>query len=374
MKLLTKEEFVSRAKKKHCDNYDYSLVEYKHSQTKVKIICKTHGVFEQIPDTHLQGNGCYKCGLIQNSNLRKSNKETFISKSIAIHKEKYEYFLFEYINSKTKGKIICKEHGVFEQTPNSHLRGHGCIKCGNQFAPKPSKLNKEIFITKSTAIHGDTYDYSLLDYVNTNTKIKIICKDHGVFEQSPNSHLQGIGCYKCGLIKISNFRKSNKEEFISKAKLVHGNTYDYSLFEYIGVHTKGEIVCKKHGVFEQQPNNHLSGNGCQKCTHRISKPEIAWLDSLNILIRNYSIKTINRRKINVDGYDPLTNTVYQFHGDYWHGNPNVFNLDDINPTSKVNYRELYEKTLENNKSIIDSGYKLITIWENDFYNLGNNQS
>src|ERR1017187_4767031 len=185
MKLLTKEEFVSRAKKKHCDNYDYSLVEYKHSQTKVKIICKTHGVFEQIPDTHLQGNGCYKCGLIQNSNLRKSNKEEFISKSIAIHKEKYEYFLFEYINSKTKGKIICK--------------------------------------------------------------------DHGVFEQSPNSHLQGIGCYKCGLIKISNFRKSNKEEFISKAKLVHGNTYDYSLFEYIGVHTKGEIVCKKHGVFEQQP-------------------------------------------------------------------------------------------------------------------------
>ena len=128
-KINYSEKFIIDAKKIHDDKYDYSLVEYKHSGTKVKIICPTHGVFEQSPANHLKGRGCPKCAGDKTRILKQSNRGEFATKSYLIHDEKYDYSLVDYKNSGTKVKIICPTHGEFEQTPDDHLSGSGCPKC-----------------------------------------------------------------------------------------------------------------------------------------------------------------------------------------------------------------------------------------------------
>ena len=76
----------------------------------------------------------------------------------------------------------------------------------------------EEFIQKAKLVHGDKYDYSKVEYVNSHTKINIICPDHGIFEIRPTNHLCGIGCAKCG-----GNKKLNTNEFIQKAKEVQIN-------------------------------------------------------------------------------------------------------------------------------------------------------
>ena len=190
-------EFIEKSRTVHRDKYDYSMVEYVNNATKVKISCSEHGVFEQTPANHLNGNGCPKCG-----GTSKSNTLEFIEKSRTIHGDKYDYSEVDYINNKTKVKILCFQHGAFEQTPNSHLSGKGCPNC--------KKSNIPAFIEKSRTIHGDKYDYSEVDYINNYTKVKISCSQHGIFEQSPNSHLKGHGCPTCAKEKSQYEKYKNK--------------------------------------------------------------------------------------------------------------------------------------------------------------------
>jgi len=184
------------------------------------------------------------------------NTNNFIEKSKKIHGNKYDYSLVEYENHFTNVKIICKIHGIFEQTPRHHLMGRGCQKCGGSL-----KKTTEEFIEKSKKIHGNKYDYSLVEYVNIKNKVKIICPVHGVFEQSPESHLNGCGCSKCNFDK----QRSSKNFFIEKSKKIHGDKYNYSLIEYKDNNTKVKIICPKHGIFEQKPRHHISGQGCMIC-------------------------------------------------------------------------------------------------------------
>lgn len=75
-----------------------------------------------------------------------------------------------------KVKIICEKHGIFEQTPAHHMRGNGCQLCSEN-----KKMTNGDFIGKVKEIHGNRYDYSLVEYTNSNTKVKIICEEHGEF-------------------------------------------------------------------------------------------------------------------------------------------------------------------------------------------------
>lgn len=186
MKRKTTKDFIEESIIIHSNKYDYSLVKYKNNKTKVKIICPIHGMFEQIASKHLIGRGCPKCA---NNNL--CTTEEFIEKSKQIH-TKYDYSLVDYKNNKTKVKIICPTHGIFVQTPTSHLSGNGCPYCS-----KNKKMNTESYINRANKIHNNKYDYSLLEYVNMHKKVKIICPTHGVFEQSPQNHIKGVGCSLC---------------------------------------------------------------------------------------------------------------------------------------------------------------------------------
>lgn len=193
---------------------------------------------------------------------RKKTREEFISDAIKVHGNKYDYSKVDYINSKTEVDILCPIHGVFKQKPNIHLNGHGCPKCGGS-----NKLDNKAFIESARKIHGNKYDYSKVQYVNNQTKVCIICHErdeygdeHGIFWQNPSDHKRGRGCPICAKCKpLTN------ETFVKKAKLIHGDKYDYSNVNYVNVKTKTEIVCLVHGKFMQKPNDHLSGFGCPKC-------------------------------------------------------------------------------------------------------------
>lgn len=195
---LSTAEFISKAKIRHGDKYDYSMVDYINAIVKVTIICKLHGEFLQIPYNHLAGKGCAKCG-----GSKKLNNDEFIRRALMQHGNKYDYSKSTYVNCNTKITIICYVHGEFKQKPVDHLRGNGCLLCGGS-----KKLNNKEFIKRSRAIHKDKYDYSKVNYINVKTKIIIICNLHGEFIQQPRNHLRGYGCIICGSVmklqKIKN--------------------------------------------------------------------------------------------------------------------------------------------------------------------------
>ena len=194
----------------------------------------------------------------------KSN-EQFIEDAKKVHGDKYDYSKVDYKGSFEKIKIICKEHGMFEQTPHTHLRGGGCPKCGIISSTEKKVSNTSEFIEKAKQVHGNKYDYSKVEYVNAHKKVCIICQEHGEFWQRPSNHLNGDGCPVCRYSKISNKTKKSNEKFIKESKLIHGDKYDYSKVEYINNHTKVCIICPEHGEFWQLPNNHLKGCGCPSC-------------------------------------------------------------------------------------------------------------
>ncbi len=137
-------------------------------------------------------------------------------------------------------------------------------------------MTTEEFIQKAKAVHGDKYDYSKVEYVNSYTKICITCPTHGEFPQNPNNHLQGNGCPTCARIRRADNERKTTEWFIAKAKQVHGNRFDYSKVKYINNHTPIIISCPIHGEFMQTPSNHLKGQGCPACgysKHRQSQEE-----------------------------------------------------------------------------------------------------
>lgn len=198
MQDLKTKEFIEKAIKKHGDKYDYSKVEYINNHTKVCIICPEHGEFWQVPGSHLSGRGCPKCARILINNSLKISSQTFIENAHKVHGNKYDYSKVEYKNTRTKVCIICPKHGEFWQTPNGHVSAKsGCQKCYDEIRAKKQRHTTEHFIEKAKCVHGNKYDYSLVNYINTDTKVEIICSKHGVFKQTPYHHLAGHGCPIC---------------------------------------------------------------------------------------------------------------------------------------------------------------------------------
>jgi len=355
----------------------------------------------------------------------KLTTQDFINKALFVHKSKYNYSKVNYINSKTKIIIICKKHGKFLQTPNKHLQKSGCKKCSNEKLHKKRKMSILDFIKKSNKIHNNKYNYSKVNYINTLTKVIIICSKHGNFFQTPNAHIyKKRGCPKCnGGIKLTfnqfikkanyihNFKynyskikyinsktkviifclrhgsflqtpekhifgqgcylcnggsKLTTQEFINKAQKIHNNKYNYSETNYIKNSKKIIIICPKHSKFLQTPNSHLNRNGCPKCSHTISKQETKWLNNIenkqNIKIKRNLTVYIDNKRFKPDGFHKLTNTWYEYNGYFFHGHPDYYNPNDIHPIIKKTFGNLYQKTLEKESIIKSAGYNLITKW------------
>ena len=398
-------DFITKARKVHGDKYDYSKVEYINNSTKVCIICPEHGEFWQTPNVHLSGHGCPKCY----GNIKKTTQQ-FIEEAKRVHGDKYDYSKVEYVNNRTKVCIICPIHGEFWQTPKNHIKGQGCNKCAIKYRAENNSLTKEEFIKRAKKVHGDRYDYSKVEYVNINTevciidkkygefwqkpvyhlsykghnlirntedfiqrakeihgdkydyskveyvnshtKICIVCPEHGEFWQTTNDHLNGRGCPKCGVEKRSKKRLYTNERFIEKARKIHGNKYDYSKTKYIKSNEKVEIICPKHGSFYQTATDHLQGAGCPRCSHHISNGEKEIIDFIDTLGLEYIISDRNILKgKEIDIYIPSKKIAIEYDGLLWHSEK--FGKDK-------NYH--LNKTIECEKQ----GIRLIHIFEDEW--------
>ena len=256
MRKLTKEEFVEKARSVHGDLYDYSKVEYAGGRTKVTIIDPEFGEFQQVPQSHLRGHGNPNRAVIIRSDKRRDCVQEFIEKARAVHGDLYDYSKVEYVNSTTKVIIIDPEFGEFEQLPSAHVSGRGNPDRGKIIRIKKQTRSTEKFIDKAREVHGDFYDYSKVEYVNSSTKVIIIDPKFGEFEQAPKNHLKGYGNQERGGTK-----KLTTKTFVEKAREVHGNLYDYSKVNYVDAYTKVIIIDPDFGEFSQAPYAHLSGKG-----------------------------------------------------------------------------------------------------------------
>lgn len=207
MKMNT-ENWIKRAREVHGDLYDYSKTVYKSSKDKVIITCPIHGDFEQTPGDHLRTQ--IPCPGCRGRTRTKPSLENFIARAKEVHGDYYDYSLIKEVKKvKDIVTIICPEHGPFEQLPNNHLKGEcGCLQCQGK-AEDFVKINtKEDFIQQAIKRFGDKFDYSKVNYVNSRTKITIICPEHGEFEILPYGFLHNVcGCPQCNVLRYARLTK-----------------------------------------------------------------------------------------------------------------------------------------------------------------------
>lgn len=291
-KRLTTKIFIERANELHGDTYDYSLVEYKNSLTKVKIICKKHGIFEQIPHNHLNKSGCKRCGNKLIGLKKRLTKKDFVCKSQLKHGNKYDYSKAKYITSHDKVEIVCPSHGSFLQTPNNHLNGQDCPICGKIKKIKNKTDDILKFSSKANKVHNFKYNYDKVKYIASKQKVEIICPSHGSFLQIPNSHLNGHGCPKCnkskGEVVISNLlNKSNiifiEQKRFDKCKNKKHLSFDFYLPSY-------NLLIEYNGEQHYNPIPFFGGvNGHKKqIINDVIKKDFCTKNEIDLLIIPYT--------------------------------------------------------------------------------------
>ena len=376
--LFTLEDIIKRANYIHNNKYNYSLIRaYKNMKDKLEIICPIHGRFIQDADKHIiKGNGCKECSYKYNGiNRINNNALTYIEKANKIHNNKYDYSKVDYKNSNSVITVRCFEHGDFNILARQHLNKKeksGCRECGKISFKDKSIYPFKSFLEEVNRLYNNKYDYSKVIWKGVDSYINVVCPKHGDFIIQGIEHRKR-GCYKCkkeqGLNRPTTL---TTEEFILRHKRIHGeDTYDYSKTIY----TKGldpiTVICKKHGEYTY--SNAIIMTGCHKCCMKTySRKSIHWLTYRSIMDKCNMQNMLNGKeyvipstKYKADGYCKETNTIYEFHGTIFHGDPRYTDHTKSNYLDK-NYGELYEKTLKKEQTIKDLGYTLITIWEKDW--------
>lgn len=365
-KTMDNEEYKKLVILKHGDKYDLSRVEYTGMKECVTGICPEHGEFNIVAYDFAKLRGCPKCGAKGRfTGMHKKDREkrherltneTFIAKGKELFNDYYDYSKTDLGNKDEKGRvlIICPKHGEFWQNPNSHVKGHGCAKCGKEKGGKSQSMTTEEFVRKSSEVHHFKYDYSDTVYNGCHGVVDIICPIHGKFSQKAYVHLNGHGCKKCANEAVSDQIISNTEDFIEKAKNRHSyENNDYSFVNYKGAKMPVTIVCENGHTYSQMPNKHLSGHGCPYCSHVVSNPEkeiTGFIESLGLDVVN------NKRSVLFDAREidmvvPSKNVAIEYDGLYWHS-------ERTKPSKTYHL----DKTVECGKN----GMRLIHIFEDEW--------
>lgn len=240
-------------------NYDFLPPEFK-AHDKIAIDCYKHGVFYQKACSHLFSAGCPECSKERVAQSQTLTTEDFIYKSKSKFGEKFGYEKTRYIKQGHDLTITCPHHGDIVLKPEKHFwTKYGCHKCDFEI-PRAERRNKAI--KEAERVHKGKFDYSKVIYVNSVRPVEIVCPIHGSFWQSMSTHIVcPIACPKCS----READRGTSADFVTKAKEIHGEHYDYGKVEYKTAVSMVTITCKKHGDFNQRANSHLSGNGCKKC-------------------------------------------------------------------------------------------------------------
>ena len=270
---------------------------------------------------------------------KRLTKEEFINKAILIHGTQYNYESVVYTYSRTKVDICCSIHGIFQQTPNDHLNGGGCPKCGVVKSANAKRFTFDYFVNTSKDTHkklwGREYIYTDTVFTGTESYVEIKCAQHNTtFKQRAAHHMRGeTGCKQCRYETINPHtgkncgkQKLTQEEFITKVLLIHPTyTFQYSL--YIKSAEKITATCPKHGNFLITPNNLLRGKGCPNCRRSINEEKIA------VLLDTLSISYIQQKtfdgckykyKLPFDFYLPDYNVCVEYDGIQHHHPVNYF--------------------------------------------------
>lgn len=291
-------------------------------------------------------HGCPKCQVAK-SKLEASKKK-FLEK---LDTEKFE--LLEFNNYKNV-KVRCKICGNIRNTTGDNILRYGCKSCSSRLANEPNKLTLTEFISRAIAIHGDKYDYSKVNYINYNTKVTIICKEHGEFQQSPSKHLIGQGCPKCCNRVWTN------EEFINEAKQVHGDKYDYSNTNFTLWKNKVTIICPKHGPFKQLPSVHIDLKcGCPLCNESHGEMLVSKiLKSLEIPFERQETFKNNYRSFKVDFCSILNNSIYiiEYNGHQHYSPVDIFGGEEALIKQQLRDEELRILCKENNYYLLEIPY------------------
>lgn len=191
---ISTEDIVSRIHSKF-PNYDCSSVVYVRNKTPINISCPVHGMFLK---DQSKGYECPSCSRERRTIAQTGTVEDFIKRSKAIHGDKYDYSLVEYTTARKDVKIICNTHKtIFEQKADIHVHGKGCPLCRNDKLAAERSADKEHFVKRAVATHGDKYNYDKVIYKNAKTKVIVTCPLHGDFPAYPDNHWTGTGCPDC---------------------------------------------------------------------------------------------------------------------------------------------------------------------------------
>ncbi len=212
----------------------------------------------------------------------------------------------------------------------------------------------------------------MVEYLSGHEKVTIVCPKHGLFEQEASGHLSGAGCSLCA----DDGNRKTAQAFIENAQSVHGSRYSYAKVVYVRASDPVTITCGIHGDFQQRPNTHLAGSGCQRCFKGPASKKCAqWLAFVALQTGHhiqhaenggeYRFPEMHKRK--ADGFDEVTNTVLEFNGSLWHAEPRRYPADQPHPLiAGKTCGEVYRKTLDRDEWIRDQGYTLVTMWEMDW--------
>lgn len=358
----TKEDFQKQLFEKFPDLE--VIGEYINSKTKILLKCKKCGYeWNVTPNNVMNSKGCKKCVQKKNADAKRKTLHSLIQEFKETHGDKYDYSKVNYVNYDEKVEIICPIHGSFWQTPDNHIHNHGCPKCNFEKQKLQQTYTQDQFIQKCKEVHGDKYLYNKTKYTKSHDKVIITCKKHGDFEQKAYLHLQGNGCPLCnGGVKL------NTQQFINKAKEIHGELYDYSKVNYVDHKTKVKIICKKHGEFLCRPNDHLSKkSGCPICSKSHGEQIVEqFLNKLNVSFQTqYPIDIDSDIRANgktyIDFYLPKYNLFIEYNG-VQHYKP-VQHFGGILKFNQQQLRDNYVKSYCESKNIrlLEISYKLSEI-------------
>lgn len=212
---LTLGEVVAKFPQETRERYDYTQARYLGATVPIEnIICREHGPFKQYASQLRKGGaGCPTCGGLRRASKRRSSLADVIAQAQAKHGGFYTYAKAVYVNNGTKFIVTCPVHGDFSVAPNNHISGgKGCPACGalkrghrksvgdaaRKTADTKLASHARQFEEEARKVHGDAYDYSMVDYQGRRTAVTIVCPTHGAFSQTPGHHLsRSQGCPEC---------------------------------------------------------------------------------------------------------------------------------------------------------------------------------
>ncbi|MEY8215079.1 MAG: DUF723 domain-containing protein, partial [Colwellia sp.] len=320
------------------------------------------------PNSHLGGIGCAICGTERAADKRRMTIDEFISKANKVHDNLYDYSKSDYVSAHKSIIIICDKHGEFPQAPSGHLAGRGCKTCGHDRTNASKRYDTDKFIEEAKVIHGEFYDYLLVDYKGSAKPVIVTCPKHGSFPTTYEHHIKrGQSCPSC------KNRDMDTVKFIERSRECHGVKYDYSMSNYTTAKSQISIICPDHGEFKQVAWNHMSGIGCRNCFDLLNskgaKRIISWLTDNNIeFVREKTFDNLftyaRSRKylFRYDFFISSYNLLIEYDGQQHFKSVDIWGGDEA-------FKRLQVNDQKKNLWAENNGYKLLRIAYSDFDNI-----